>query len=182
MKCDLSRYNNSWYKPGRNVAVRSMWFITNALFFINPLNPSSSLKVFLMRLFGAKIGKGVVIKPGVNIKYPWNIVIGNYTWIGENVWIDSLATVSTGSNCCISQGAIVVTGNHNYNDKHFGLMVKPVIIEDGAWLGAKSVVAPGVTVATHSVLALNSVAMRSTKPYTIYRGNPAIEVKKRNIT
>ena len=92
---DLSKYDNSWYKPGGNPLSRLMWYFVNALFFINPLNPFSGLKVFWLKLFGAKIGKGVIIKPGVNIKYPWHLSIGNHCWIGEKVWIDNLTPVET---------------------------------------------------------------------------------------
>src|SRR3712207_2062095 len=87
---DLSKYNNDWYSHGASKLKRVVWHFVNVLFFINPLNPISSLKIFLLRIFGAKIGKGVVIKPSVNIKHPWFLTIGNYTWIGENVWIDNL--------------------------------------------------------------------------------------------
>ncbi len=97
-KTDLSKYNNSWYQPGGNMLSRICWYFINILFFMNPLNPLSGLKVFLLRLFGAKVGKGVVIKPGVNIKYPWLLSIGDYTWIGERVWIDNLAKVTIGRN------------------------------------------------------------------------------------
>ena len=74
IKTDLSKYDNSWYQPGSFIK-RTLWFYINVLFFINPLNPSSLVKKILLRLFGAKIEKGVVIKPGVNIKYPWKLII-----------------------------------------------------------------------------------------------------------
>jgi hypothetical protein len=90
LKTDLSQYDNSWYHTGAGRIKRSVWFVVNALFFLNPLNPSSGIKVAILRWFGAKIGTGVMIKPGVNIKYPWRLSIGNYTWIGEKVWIDNL--------------------------------------------------------------------------------------------
>ena len=82
MNIDLSCYNNSWYASGGSRLKRLIWYFINVLFFINPLNPISGLKVLLLRWFGAKIGKGVVIKPSVNIKYPWRLEIGDYTWIG----------------------------------------------------------------------------------------------------
>lgn len=100
------------------------------MFFINcSWNPSSSLRIRLLRLFGARMGKGVVIKPSVNIKYPWNLSIGDYSWIGENVWIDNLTHVAIGSNVCISQGAMLLCGNHDYKRPTFDLMVKPIVIE-----------------------------------------------------
>ena len=182
MKIDLVRYDNSWYNPGGGTLKRILWYFINALFFIDPLNPSSGIKVCLLRLFGAKIGRGVVIKPSVNIKYPWNLSIGNYTWIGENVWIDNLSQVTIGSNVCISQGAMLVCGNHNYKRPTFDLIVKPITIEDGAWVGAQSTVCPGVTMHSHSVLAVGSIASKDLAPFSVYRGNPAVKVADRIIS
>ena len=136
----------------------------------------------LLRLFGANIGKGVIIKPSVIIKYPWNLSIGDYTWIGENVWIDNLSQVTIGSNVCISQGAMLLCGNHNYKRPTFDLIVKPIIIEDGAWVGAQSTVCPGVTMHSHSVLAVGSITSKDLAPFSIYRGNPAIKVADRIIS
>lgn len=179
-KTDISKFSNNWYKPGAGILVRALWYLVNVCFFKSG-NPFSGLKVFLLRLFGAKVGKGVVIKPFVNIKYPWNLSIGNYTWIGEEVWIDNLATIKIGSNVCISQGAMLLTGNHNYKRSTFDLMVKDIVLEDGVWIGAKSLVAPGITCRSHSVLSVLSVAVDDLEPYCIYHGNPAAKVRNRVI-
>lgn len=181
MKTDLSQYNNSWYHTGAGRIKRSVWFMVNALFFLNPLNPSSGIKVAILRWFGAKIGTRVMIKPGVNIKYPWRLSIGNYTWIGEKVWIDNLDQTTIGSHCCLSQGALLLCGNHNYKRPTFDLMIGPITLEDGVWLGAQSVVIGGVTCGSHSVLTVNSVATKNLNQYTIYQGNPAVAVKNRKL-
>ena len=179
MKTDLSLYDNSWYHIGAGNFKNILWYFCNILFVKCSLQPLSVIKVRLLRLFGAKIGKGVVIKPGVNIKYPWNLSIGDYSWIGENVWIDNLVQVTIGTNVCISQGAMLLCGNHNYKLPTFDLIVKPIIIENGAWVGAKSTVCPGVTLHTHAVLGVGSVANHDLDAYSIYQGNPAIKIRKR---
>ena len=181
MKTNLNSYNNSWYYPGGSIFKRSLWLIINALFLKTTIIPISKIKVILLRLFGAKIGNHVEIKPCVNVKYPWHLVIGDNTWIGENVWIDNLTTIVIGSNVCISQGAMLLTGNHNYRLSSFDLIVKEIIIEDGSWIGAKSVVCPGVVVKTHAVLSVGSVANKNLLPYSIYSGNPAIKIRDRVI-
>jgi putative colanic acid biosynthesis acetyltransferase WcaF len=178
---DLSKFNNDWYKPGAGKIKIVLWYIINALFLINPLNPFSKLKVFLLRLFGAKIGKGVVIKQSVNIKYPWLLEIGDNTWIGERVWIDNLAQVTIGKNCCLSQGAMLLCGNHNYKKETFDLITGAITIEDGAWVGALSIVCPGVTLKTHSILSVSSVATETLEAYTMYKGNPALKIRERVI-
>lgn len=175
MKVDLKSYDNSWFNPGGSAFKRVLWYFTNAIFFTNHLFPVSSVKVALLRLFGATIGTGVVIKPSVNIKYPWNLKIGDYTWIGENVWIDNLAMVSIGANCCISQGAMLLCGNHNYKKSTFDLIVKPITIADGAWIGAKSVVCPGVTIGENTVLTVGSIVTKSVSPNIIISANNGIK-------
>jgi putative colanic acid biosynthesis acetyltransferase WcaF len=143
--------------------------------------PISTFKVFILRLFGAKIGKSVNIKPKVNIKYPWKLAIGDYTWIGENVWIDNLENVTIGESCCLSQGAMILCGNHNHSKSTFDLIVKPVVIEDGAWVGAQAVVCPGVTLKTNALLTVYSVATSDLEANSIYQGNPAVKIKDRII-
>ena len=127
------------------------------------------------------MGKGVVIKPCVNIKYPWNLTLGNHVWIGELVWIDNVAKVNIEDNCCVSQGAMLLCGNHDYKKSSFDLLVGDIHLEEGVWIGAQAIVGPGVTCKSHAVLAVKSVASHDLEAYTIYRGNPAVEVRKRTI-
>jgi len=159
-----------------------VWYFVNVLFFVSHIIPFSGFKIWFLKLFGAKVGYRVVIKPGVNIKYPWKLVIGDYSWIGEDVWIDNLEQVIIGSNVCISQGAMLLTGNHNYKKSSFDLMLGEITLEDGVWIGAKSVVCPGVTCHSHSVLAVGSIATKDLEAYTIYQGNPALPIRKRIIS
>ena len=180
-KTDLSLYDNSWYKPKAGFLKRTIWHFTNHLIFNHAFFPFSSLKIAVLKFYGAKIGRGVLIKPSVNIKYPWLLEIGNYTWIGEKVWIDNLTKVKIGNNVCLSQGAMLLTGNHNYKMPTFDLMVGEIVINDGVWIGAKSVVCPGITCHSHSILSVNSVATKDLDANGIYQGNPAIKIKERVI-
>lgn len=181
MKADLLHYDNSWYNPGSSVMKRILWYFVNVIVMKNAWLPVSGLKVCILRAFGAKIGTGVNIKPCVNVKYPWNLSIGDYTWIGENVWIDNLVQVTIGSNVCVSQGAMLLCGNHNYKKSTFDLMVGKIVLEDGCWVGAQSVVCPGVTLHSHAVLGVASIANKNLDAYTVYQGNPAQMVRKRII-
>ena len=178
---DLSTYSTDGYSPGKGIVIQTIWYFVNILFFKNSFSVLSGLKVRILKWFGATVGKGVVIKPSVNIKYPWRLVIGDHTWIGENVWIDNLAEVTIGSNVCISQGAMLLSGNHNYKKESFDLITKAITLEDGVWIGAKSVVCPRVHCKSHSVLAVGSVAISDLDEYSIYQGNPASVKKKREM-
>jgi putative colanic acid biosynthesis acetyltransferase WcaF len=155
--------------------------MVNAICFQTYFFPFYRPKVTLLRLFGAKIGKGVIIKPGVNIKYPWLLSIGHHSWIGEGVWIDNLDTVVIADNVCISQGALLICGNHDYKNTGFDLIVKPILLKDGVWIGARAVVCGGVVAESHAMLTVGSVATGSLLPYSIYKGNPAEKIKDRII-
>lgn len=181
----MKQVNNALYKTtlviGASRLKQVLWYFTNAVFFNNSLIPISGIKVFLLRAFGAAIGHHVVIKPSVNIKYPWKLKIGDYSWIGERVWIDNIEQVTIGKSVCLSQGSLLLTGNHDYKKITFDLIVAPVIIEDGVWIGAAAIVCPGVTCKTHAVLSVASVANKDLEPYVVYKGNPAIKTAERTI-
>lgn len=181
MKTNLSKYDNSWYNPGKPAFIRLLWYFTNLLIFKSGLFPINALKIFFLRFFSAKVGKGVIIKPHVNIKYPWRLSIGDYCWIGEDVWIDNLGEVKIGKHVCLSQGAMLLCGNHNFKKSTFDLVVGDIILEDGVWIGAQALVGPGITCGEHSVLAIKSVATTKLDAFGIYRGNPAEKIKERNI-
>lgn len=180
-RTDLKTFDNNWYHPGAGIFKQLLWYFINVLLINSSLFPFNKAKIFIIRTFGAKIGKGCVFKPKVNLKYPWRLEIGDYCWIGENVWIDNLADVKIGSNVCISQGAMLLCGNHNYKKSSFDLMVGKIILADGVWIGAKTVVCPGVSADSHAVLTVGSVATKDLKAYTIYQGNPAKLIKERTL-
>lgn len=176
----LDTYNNEHFNTGAGRLKRILWHLVNGLFF-NSFFHFYPFKVFMLKVFGAEVGNNVVIKPRVNIKYPWNLIIGNDVWIGENVWIDSLDKVQIGNNVCLSQGALLLCGNHDFSKQTFDLITGKIILEDGVWIGARSTVCPNVVCHSHSVLSVHSVATKNLDPYTVYRGNPATPVKERII-
>jgi putative colanic acid biosynthesis acetyltransferase WcaF len=180
------KVNNALYKTsikiGASKVKQLLWYFVNIVFFKNPFNLVASSKITLLKIFGSKLGNGIVIKPSVNIKYPWKLQVGDNTWIGEDVWIDNLSDVIIGSNVTLSQGALILTGSHDHTKESFDFISMPVILEDGVWIGAKAVVYGGVTCKTHSILGINSVAESNLAPYIIYKGNPAIPVLTRTIS
>lgn len=178
MTLDKSKFDNSWYKPGP-FWKRLLWYYVSVLLFRNSLLPFSAFKIFILKLFGAKIGSGCRIKPGVNIKYPWFLELGNNVGLGEDCWIDNIALVKMGNNVTVSQGALLETGNHNYKSRSFSLMLGEIHLEDGAWVGAKAVVGPGVRLHKNALLSLGSCTSKDLEENSIYVGNPAVFVKKR---
>jgi putative colanic acid biosynthesis acetyltransferase WcaF len=175
----LAEFDNSWYEPGRGLLIRTAWFYFGLPVLRCAVLPSSAFRCVLLRGFGAKIGRNVVIKPGTRVKYPWRLSIGNDSWIGEDCWIDNLAEVSIGNDVCVSQAAYLCTGNHNRSDPAFGLIVKPITLRDGSWVGARATVCPGVEFGEGAIATAGSVVSRSIAPWEIHTGNPASFVKRR---
>lgn len=175
-KFDTNNYHSqgSWLK-------RHVWYFISTFFFRSGFIPYSAVLVFLLRSFGAKIGKDVRIKPYVNVKYPWKLIVGDHTWIGEHCAIENLVLVTLGKNVCLSQYSMLLTGNHNYKRTSFDLITAPIVIEEGVWISAKAVVCPGVRACSHSILTVGSIATKNMDPYSIYSGNPAIKKRMREI-
>lgn len=178
MPTDLSKFTTGDYVSGPKWKVLT-WYFLNYLVFNSSLPWPYSVKRAILRLFGAKIGKGLIIKTKVRIKNPWRLTIGDHCWIGESVWIDNLEDVMIGNHVCLSQGSLLLTGNHDYTLSDFPYRLGKIVLEDGVWIGAKSVVCPGVVCKSHSILTVNSVANKELKAWTIYAGNPAFEIRER---
>ncbi|HEX4166831.1 MAG TPA: WcaF family extracellular polysaccharide biosynthesis acetyltransferase [Bryobacteraceae bacterium] len=178
---DLGRYNNDWFRPGRSRFWQMAWFFLGSPLLRSTWLPFSGPRVRLLRWFGAELGTGIVIKPGVRVKYPWNLKIGDNCWLGEDCWIDNLTAVELGSNVCLSQGAYLCTGNHDWSDPKFGLIIKPILLSRGSWVGARALVAPGVKLGEHSIAAAGSIVARDIPAWEIHAGNPAVFLRRRSL-
>ena len=152
----LDSYSTGTFTRGRSRVVEVLWWICAGLFVSSGV-PGSRHRRFLLRLFGAKLGRGVVIKPRVRIKFPWRLSVGDHSWIGEAVWIDNLARVEISSHAVLSQGAYLCTGNHDRKKLTFDLMVAPIYVGPGAWVCAKSCIGPGVRLGANVTVGLGAV-------------------------
>jgi putative colanic acid biosynthesis acetyltransferase WcaF len=178
---DLRRYDNAWYSPGRSVALRSLWMFFGLPLFRSTWFASSAARVALLRLFGAGIGKRVVIRQHVTVKYPWHLTVADDCWIGEQVWIDNLTAVRLASSVCISQGAYLCTGNHDWSDPAFGLKIAPISLEQGSWAGARCLLMPGTCLSEGAVASAGSVVSGRIPAFQVFAGNPAVFVKQRMV-
>ena len=172
---DLARYQEPALPGNRSLPWRIAWHLVSALVFQSALVLPSRWKAALLRAFGARIGEGLVIKPRVTVKYPWFLEVGDHVWLGEGVWIDNHTSVRVGSHVCISQGAYLFTGNHDWNDPLFRFFCKPVTLEDGVWVGAKALVCPGSLLARMSVVGAGVVWRGASAPATVYTSPPRAE-------
>jgi putative colanic acid biosynthesis acetyltransferase WcaF len=173
-------FDTKGFTHGASAIKVFLWYFADTLIFRSGIIPFSVILVSILKLFGAKIGKDVRIKPFVHIKYPWRLTLGDHSWLAD-CYIENLAPVVIGKNVCVSQRAMLLTGNHNFKKSSFDLIVKGITLEDGVWIGAQATVCPGVTCKSHSVLSVGSVATKDLEAYSVYQGNPAVKVRTRII-
>ena len=157
----LDRYDNSDFSRGASKIKEVLWWVVRSLIFAPWFPVPSFLKVAALRLFGAKVGRGVVIRSRVNITFPWELTIGDHVWIGDEVLILSLAQVTIASHVCISQRAFLCTGSHRFRSDNFDLVTKPISIGEGCWIAANVFVVPGVTLAPGTLCKAGDVVTRS---------------------
>jgi putative colanic acid biosynthesis acetyltransferase WcaF len=179
---DLSRYLPGEFDRGAGIFKEALWLAVSLfLFRLCPFS-FSTLKCFVLRIFGAKIGRNVTIKPQVKITFPWKLTVGDHVWIGEECWLLNLERIVIGNHVCISQRAFLCAGSHDYKQVTFDLITRPITLEDGVWIGAGGWVGPGVTAKTHAVLTAGSVTGKDLEANGIYQGNPAVRIKERVVS
>lgn len=154
---------------------RVAWACLQPFFRWSP-RPLHGWRVMLLRLMGAKIGSRVQIYPSARVMFPWNVEIGDDVIIGWDVRLYSLTTVRIADNVLISQGAHLCAGSHDHRKPNYPLVLKPVTVGSGCWLGAECFVGPGVTIGAGAVVAARAVAVRDVVPGDVVAGNPARKV------
>ena len=164
---------------GRPFLVEAVWHLVKCLLFLTPLPVPSGIKCSVLRWFGARIGKGVVIKPQVKIHFPWKLTVGDFAWIGEEVFILNFEPVAIGAHCCISQRTFLCAGSHDYCDPKMPYRNQPITIAEGAWVGAQVFVAPGVTIGTEAVVIAGSVVTKNQPECMVCGGNPCVPIRSR---
>lgn len=169
------RTSSDWH-PGAPFPLQIVWFFLGAPLLGVRWLPGSSWRLLLLRLFGAEIGTGSIIKPGLRIKFPWRLIVGQACWLGEDAWIDNLAIVRFGDRVCLSQGAYLCTGNHDFRSPAFTLRLGSITVGSDAWIAARAVLAPGSKIGNAAVVSLGAVVSGSVPAGAIVRGNPAVVV------
>jgi putative colanic acid biosynthesis acetyltransferase WcaF len=173
----LKGYTTGTFDRGAPRWKEALWVIARNLFFLTGWPWPSALRVSLLRLFGASVGEGVVIRANVNITFPWRFAVGDHVWLGEEVCVLSLAHVTVGSHVCISQRAFLCTGSHRYQVPTFDLKTAPISIGSNCWIAAQAFIAPGVKIGVGSVIGAGSIVLESVAAGVLVQGNPAKPVK-----
>jgi len=175
---DLTLAGPGNFVRGRSKLIELLWFVIEATIIYNRLMPVSAVRVGLLRLFGARIGRNCRFLHAIRVKCPWNLEVGDNTWVGEDVWIYNQAMIRIGANVCISQGTFLTTGSHEAGTD-MELCVAPIVIEDGAWITSKCVVQMGVTIGRSALVTPLSVVHRSLDAGGVYGGNPCRFLRRR---
>jgi len=166
---------------GRSLLIVQLWWLVQATLFAGSPQFLYGWRRFLLRLFGARIGKKVLIRPTVRITYPWKVSIGDFSWIGDDVVLYSLGPIYIGSNTVISQKSYLCTGSHDLTRSTFNIYNKPVEIGNQVWIAADVFVAPGVKIGDGSVIGARSTVLQNIPAAKICYGNPARPVKDRPV-
>jgi putative colanic acid biosynthesis acetyltransferase WcaF len=159
---------------------RVAWAFGKLLFRFSP-RPCFGWRRFLLRRFGAKIGRCVNFYPTARIYFPWNLTAGDWSAVGEDALIYNLGPVTLGEKVTISHRAHLCAGTHDYTQPDLPLLKPPVEIKSQAWICADAFVGPGVTVGEGAVVGARAVVTKNVEPWTIVAGNPAREIKKREL-
>lgn len=179
-KVDLSG-KSSPYTFSENV-LRCFWQIVYLLFFRFSPRLLYGWRRFLLRAFGAKIGRNVSVYPTVSIVMPWKLSVGDSSTIGPNVRCYNIGGVSIGRHVVISQFSHLCSSSHDHTSKTFEQIFDPIDIGDYAWICADAFVAPGVSVGEGAVIGSRAVVVHDVEAWTIVAGNPAKYIKHREIT
>jgi len=176
-RLDRYRLPPDWSR-GAPLWREALWRLLGSPLLASSL-PGSRWRKVLLRLFGARLGRGGRFKPRLRVTFPWRLEVGDHCWLGEGLWIDNLAPVRLGHRVCLSQEAYLCTGNHDYRSPGFDLRAEPIHIDDDVWIAARAVLAPGTRVGRGAVVALAAVASGCIQPGVLLAGNPAAVVGRR---
>lgn len=176
---DLSKFQTPSGFRGRSAVMVQLWWIVQATLFRASPQFLYGWRRFLLKLFGARIGEGVLVRPTARIVYPWKLTVGDHSWIGDFAEIYCLGPIVIGRNAVVSQYAYLCTGSHDIRAPGFDIFAKAIAVEDEAWVAAGAFVHPGVTIRRGSVVGARAVVTADTEPMGIYVGDPARKVSER---
>jgi putative colanic acid biosynthesis acetyltransferase WcaF len=166
----------------QNRMARALWNVVQATLFRWSPRPLHGWRSFLLRTFGAKVGRGVHVYPGAKIWAPWNVEFGDETGVGDGTVLYSQAKITLGRRVVISQGTQLCTGTHDYTKRGFPLVAAPITVGDHVWVAAEAFVHPGVTIGEGTVIGARSVVTKDMPPGMVCSGFPCAPIKERVIT
>lgn len=171
---DLSRSKAPPGFRGRSGLTVLLWQTVQQTLFAWSPQPAYGWRRWLLRVFGAEVGRGVLVRPTARITYPWKVKLGNHCWIGDNAELYSLGPISIGDNAVVSQRSYLCAATHDYKDITFPLVEKPIVVEREAWIAADCFIAPGTRIGRGAIIAARSTVLTDVGTAAIVAGNPAL--------
>jgi putative colanic acid biosynthesis acetyltransferase WcaF len=178
---DLRKYDQSWFERGRPGWFILFWWLVQAISFPLSHHNAHGFRCGILRLFGAKIGRDVKIRPTARFTYPWKISIGDYSWIGDDVVLYSLDQIKIGSQCVISQKCYLCSASHDFKDVAFALIPAPVEIGNGVWIAADCFIGPGVDIGANTVIGARSSVFSDIPEEQVAWGSPCLPRSQRRM-
>ena len=169
---DLSAFRLPVGFRGRSAWVVQLWWLVDVVFFKPSPQFMYGYRCFLLRLFGAKIGHHVIIRPSVRVTYPWKVAIGDYSWIGDDVVLYSLGDICIEDNVVVSQGAYICAADHDATGVDFPIRARPIRIKREAWVATRVFIVPGVTIGAAAVIGACSAVFKDMPDGMICMGSP----------
>jgi len=166
----------------QNRLARLLWTVAALFLFRYSPKPFHAWRRLLLRCFGAKVGRGVHVYPGVKIWAPWNLELGDHCGIASGVNLYAQDKISIGKKSVISQGTYVCAGTHDYTKAGFPLITRPIVIKDDVWVSAEAFIHPGVTIHEGAVIGARSVVQKDMPAWTVCSGFPCAPLKPRVLT
>jgi putative colanic acid biosynthesis acetyltransferase WcaF len=175
-------FDKSEFDRGRSKAVEAAWYLTKMLFFLSAWPWPTALKTRLLRAFGCQVGTGLVIRPRVNIHFPWKLAIGDHCWIGEGTEIMNLESVTLEDHSTLSHDVYLAAAGHDSSSASMAYKNRPIRIGRSAWVTTRAFIGPGVTVGEGALIGAGAVVLKDVEPYSVMVGNPAAAVAVRRVT
>jgi putative colanic acid biosynthesis acetyltransferase WcaF len=164
---------------GRPAWVEGLWWLTKCIFFLTRIPWPNGLKRRVLVLFGARIGEGLVMRPRVNVHFPWKLVVGDHCWIGYDCDLLNYEAITLGDHVAIAHRVFLTTGNHDYKHHAMAYRNEALLVGSGTWIASCAFIGPGVTIGEHCVVAAGSVVTKSVPAWSVVRGNPAQVIRRR---
>ncbi len=176
----IAENRNSRKYSKKEIIGRLLWTVACPFFRHSP-RPCFGWRRLLLCVFGAKVGCNVNIYNSAIIYMPWNLEIGDWSSIGEYVFVYNLGKVVIGRYSTVSHRTHLCAGTHDYSDPAMLLLKRPITVGDQAWLCTDTFIGPGVNIGEGAVVGARAVVVKDVPPWTVVAGNPAKKIKKREV-
>ena len=177
----LDLFDNKGFDRGRSRFVEALWILIKCAFFVTPLPWPNGLKRVLLRMFGAKVGRGVIIRPGVSIHFPWRLTVGDHCWIGDSTVLLNILPITFEDHVALAHEVYIAAGGHDIRSATMAPQHAPVLVKTGTWIASRAFIGPGVTVHERVVVGAGAVVIKDVGPDVVVAGNPARVIRPRVI-